>query len=312
MTTSRTSVTRVGLAALIAGLLLALFGFTSPAEAQKPNTFKLELCHRTNAPTNPYRMIVVSVDASNGAIVGPDHTGHPGPVFDYDADPADPGYPYTSPRSGDQWGDIIPSYDYDGGSFPGMNWGEEGQAIFENDCQGPDEPEEPEDPTCPVEGQVWDDANENGEIDEGECTTPTDPQPAVAASVGCASPAGMKVTLTNSGAVSGLVDITSGDVVVHDEVVVAVGATVERVVDVAEDAAYDIEVVGVQAFTGTRDCTQVEGVVVTKTPQTPAAQVAAQELPRTGQSERTLALVGLGLVLLGAGALVASKARAAA
>lgn len=319
MTTRRTGLARAGLTAIVAGFLLAIFGFVAPAEAAKPNTFKVELCHRTNAPTNPYRIIEVSVDASNGAIVGPDHTGHPGPVFDFAADPADPEYPYTTPRNGDQWGDIIPPYEYDGGSFPGMNW-EDGEAILEAGCQGPDE--EP-DPTCP-EGQVWVDGNEDGILTQDECQTPTDPQPAVAAELACASPSGMKVTLINTGDVSGLVDITSGGAVVHDEVVVPVGEPVERIVDVAEDTAYDIAVVGVETFTGTRDCeepeTEVGGVVIPKTPEAPVkpavqvkgVQVQAQELPRTGDDELTLALIGLGLVLVGGGALLLSRDHATA
>jgi hypothetical protein len=293
---------------------LAVFGLTTPAEAQKPNTFKLTLCHRTNAPTNPYRMITVSVDASNGAIVGPDHTGHPGPVFDFSADPADPDYPYTTPRSGDQWGDIIPPYSYDGGSFPGMNW-EDGAAIHEAGCQGP---EEQPDPTCP-EGQTWVD-DEDGVLEEGECQTPVEPEAVLAATIACATPAGMKVTVTNTGEVSGLVDITSNDAVVHNDVVVPAGGSVELVVDVAEDAAYDIDVVDVQAFTGTRDCVEVEAVVVTTTsttaPPSAPTQVAgvqvtrAAELPRTGKSTLPLAELGFGLVLLGAGALVYTRGQA--
>lgn len=301
------------------GLLMAVFGLATPAEAQKPNTFKITICHRTNAPTNPYRMITVSVDAGNGELVGPDHTGHPGPVFDFTADPADPDYPYTTPRNGDQWGDIIPSYEYDGGTYPGMNWDEAGQAIHEADCQGPQE--EP-DPTCP-EGQTWVDANEDGILDEGECQIPVEPEAVLAATIGCATPAGMKVTVTNTGEVSGLVDITSNDVVVHDDVLVPAGGSVERVVDVAEDAAYDIDVVDVQSFTGTRDCVEVEGVVVTTTTTSttapapaPATQVAgvqvtrAAELPRTGKSTLPLAELGFGLVLLGAGALVYTRGQA--
>lgn len=316
MTSRPSQRTRALVATIGLGLLVTVFGLTSPAAAEKPNTFKLTLCHRTNAPTNPYRMITVSVDASNGEIVGPDHTGHPGPVFDFSADPADEGYPYTTPRSGDQWGDIIPSYDYDGGTYPGMNWTADGEAIFDAGCQGA---EEPEDPTCPVEGQVWTDANEDGVIDEGECQIPVEPQPDVAAALACATPAGMNVTLTNTGAVSGLVDIMSGGALVHDDVVVPVGASIERLVDVAEDSAYAIDVVDVQSFTGTRDCAQVEGVVVVKTPETPvapaapAAEVAgmqvtrAQELPRTGNTTLPLAQVGLGLMLIGAGALIIGK-----
>ena len=35
--------------------------------------------------------------------------------------------------------DIIPPFDYEGGSFPGQNWDEDGQAIYNNDCEVPEE-----------------------------------------------------------------------------------------------------------------------------------------------------------------------------
>ncbi len=313
MTTRSSRRTRATVAVMALGLFMAVFGLTTPAEAQKPNTFKITICHRTNAPTNPYRMIEVSVDAGNGAIVGPDHTGHPGPVFDFDADPSDEDYPYKPPMSGDEWGDIIPPYEYAGGTYPGMNW-EDGAAIHEADCQGP---EEQPDPTCPA-GQTWVDTNDDGILTEGECQIPVEPEAVLAATIGCATPAGMKLTVTNTGEVSGLIDITSNDAVVHDDVVVPAKGSVERVVDVAEDAAYDIDVVDVQAFAGTRDCVQVEAVV-TATPTPPApTQVAgvqvtrAAELPRTGKSTLPLAELGFGLVLLGAGALVYTRGQATA
>ena len=48
---------RVGLAVAFVGAILSLTGITaSPAGAEKPFTFKITLCHRTNAPTNPYRV----------------------------------------------------------------------------------------------------------------------------------------------------------------------------------------------------------------------------------------------------------------
>ena len=36
-----------------------------------------------------------------------------------------------------QWGDIIPPFTYSGGTFAGMNWTTEGQAIYANDCKIP-------------------------------------------------------------------------------------------------------------------------------------------------------------------------------
>ena len=43
------------------------------------------------------------------------------------------------------------------------------------DLAGPDCGTPPVEPTCPDEGDVWNDANQNQVIDDGECTTPTVP-----------------------------------------------------------------------------------------------------------------------------------------
>ena len=48
--------------------------------------------------------------------------------------------------------DIIPPFDYEpsgqdpGGSYPGLNWDDEGQAIWDNGCVEPDPPDPPESP----------------------------------------------------------------------------------------------------------------------------------------------------------------------
>ncbi|MGV3759639.1 MAG: hypothetical protein ACO1PW_08880, partial [Actinomycetota bacterium] len=135
---------RTGLAATAAGILLAVTGLVAaPASAgqgqgQGPaERGSVTICHRTNAPDNPYTKNTVSYSASDGSLIGNDHIGHAGPAFDYTADPADADYPYTTPRDGDQWGDIIPPYEWEGGSYPGnAAYHEGGAAILEADCTG--------------------------------------------------------------------------------------------------------------------------------------------------------------------------------
>jgi hypothetical protein len=85
---------------------------------------KVKICHATAAYNNPY---VVNNPAADGDVSG--HAGHTGPIF----------YPEIT----ETWGDIIPPFTYDGGSFPGLNWDADGQAIYENGCNLPDTPPEP-------------------------------------------------------------------------------------------------------------------------------------------------------------------------
>jgi hypothetical protein len=149
--THRSRQFKIGLATVATGMLLAVVGLSmSPASAApKGSGGEITLCHRTNSTSNPYRIITVSFSGSNGELQGPDHTGHTGPAFDYSADPA---VAYPPPHNGDQWGDIIPPYSWDGGSYPGSdNWTEGGEAIHDEGCNGAtvlcwDESE-------PVEGQ---------------------------------------------------------------------------------------------------------------------------------------------------------------
>jgi hypothetical protein len=98
---------------------------------------KVTICHRTNSVTNPYTSPSVSFDAATGVLKDNgqgDHTSHTGPVWD-----ANTAYP--TPHNGDQWGDIIPPYtwpgdkNHPGGSYDGLNWTEEGRAIYDNDCK---------------------------------------------------------------------------------------------------------------------------------------------------------------------------------
>ena len=100
---------------------------------------RVTFCHRTNSINNPYVEITTSVNAVDGSIRGgngndnSDHTSHTGPVFD-------PSINYPTPRNGDQWGDIIPSYTTsDGRIFPGQNE-ITGAAYLDNNCNIPTSP----------------------------------------------------------------------------------------------------------------------------------------------------------------------------
>jgi hypothetical protein len=104
----------------VAGLAsTALLAPSSSALAAQPDT--IIICHSTGADTNPY---VVHTPAKSGDVSG--HADHTGPVW-FDGITV-------------EWGDIIPPFDYPGGSFPGLNWTAEGQAFYNNDCNIPPEP----------------------------------------------------------------------------------------------------------------------------------------------------------------------------
>ncbi|MDQ3064919.1 MAG: hypothetical protein M3Q36_01475 [bacterium] len=98
---------------------------------------KVIICHATNSHQNPYTVNDVdksSIDEVNNKYLNGhgDHTGgiwHEG-VTDH------------------SWGDIIPAFTNDeGNAYPGQNWTEAGQAIYNNNCDVPGEtPVEPENP----------------------------------------------------------------------------------------------------------------------------------------------------------------------
>jgi len=81
---------------------------------------KVRICHSTSSENNPY---VSQNPNASGDING--HADHTGGVF-----PDDP------------WGDIIPPFDFGpGAQFDGLNWTAEGQAIYFNDCNVPEDGE---------------------------------------------------------------------------------------------------------------------------------------------------------------------------
>ncbi len=89
---------------------------------------KVDICHRTDAVTNPYTSNSVDADSADGDTGNDngkgDHSEHSGPIATSQAVAQDL-------KDNDQkWGDIIPPHD----NYPGLNWTTEGQAIWNNGC----------------------------------------------------------------------------------------------------------------------------------------------------------------------------------
>ncbi len=87
---------------------------------------KVRICHATSSSSNPYTMPEPAI-ANNGDLSG-GHLNHKGPIY-----PAE------------DWGDIIPPYTYvdakgETQTFPGYNWSENGQAIWQHGCELPPPP----------------------------------------------------------------------------------------------------------------------------------------------------------------------------
>ena len=125
---TRTWSRKVLLALTMVGALIALVLPIAPAGAADNNHAggKITFCHRTNSATNPY----VRITTDPASIVKRGHDLHLGPIFDA-----------ATMVSGDDWGDIIPSFEYSStatgtGSFPGLNWTAEGEELCLGDGGG--------------------------------------------------------------------------------------------------------------------------------------------------------------------------------
>jgi hypothetical protein len=123
---------RKGVLAAAAGALVSatvLFAATSAGGLIPPDPDEVidsvQICHRTNSNQNPY---IINEPDATGDVSG--HADHTGPVWND-----------TLKAQHITWGDIIPPFTFDGGTFPGLNWNAEGQAIYANDCNPVEPPE---------------------------------------------------------------------------------------------------------------------------------------------------------------------------
>lgn len=117
-----TNMTCTGSATAIAGNYTNIGTVTSSHDltASDPANYKgivptIRICHASNSQTNPY---IVHNPSASGDLNG--HAGHTGDIW----------FPGMA-----TWGDIIPPFtSYDGVYFPGLNWSEYGQAVYNNNC----------------------------------------------------------------------------------------------------------------------------------------------------------------------------------
>jgi hypothetical protein len=88
---------------------------------------EITICHATDSNSHPYVTESPSIDSSGYPQVTLEngHLGHTGPLW-FDG-------------IQEKWGDIIPPFDYLDFHFAGLNWSEDGQAIWNAGCKVPDE-----------------------------------------------------------------------------------------------------------------------------------------------------------------------------
>ena len=111
---------------LLATLFVLGFAKSVPAYgATRTPQERVTICHRDRSILKPYVQETVSEDSivrPDGTVVPNGHGTHTGPVFPMPA-----------------WGDIIPPFEYNNDSggtstYPGMNWTDNGQAIWFGGC----------------------------------------------------------------------------------------------------------------------------------------------------------------------------------
>lgn len=101
----------------VAGMAAAALVVPSTSAIAAQET--IDICHATGSDSNPY---IVNSPSKDGDVSG--HADHEGPIW-FDG-------------INEDWGDIIPPFTFPGGSFPGLNWTAEGEAIHANGCNIPD------------------------------------------------------------------------------------------------------------------------------------------------------------------------------
>ncbi len=107
------------IAAACLGINFLAFGLAGSTPASAAPEDKITICHAVSSITNPYSEQTVN---ANSIVNGNGHGDHAGPVF-------------PAVDSDGNWGDIIPPFRHSGGTFPGVNWTSDGQAILNGGCE---------------------------------------------------------------------------------------------------------------------------------------------------------------------------------
>lgn len=114
----------LGVAGMSAVLMLGLALPRVVGAEEHENEDKVTICHRSDSAQNPYQKIEVDKSAVDGEGEN-DHTQHTGPVATSEE------FAQELKDQKINWGDIIPPFD----EFEGLNWTDQGIAIYNNDCK---------------------------------------------------------------------------------------------------------------------------------------------------------------------------------
>lgn len=316
-----------GLGTLVIGVILAVTGLTASPATAAVNDHQIEICHATSSGTNPY----TTPTPNKWQITAPN--GH-GTLHDDDIIPPFP----AGSHGGHSWD-----------AYPGKNWDAEGQQIWDDGCNilPPEVGSITLDKVTAGDGQPADTTAFAFSITCDDATVPSaspslapaDPAATVATDVvvettctigedAVADPGfvGTKFSVDGEPEVDGPVTVTMTNA--EQTIAIVVTNTYECVapntpdgeggcvppVVVVVDACPTVD--GVQ--TDTTLCPPVvEGNVITTTTTAAPTQVAgvqvvrAAELPRTGAGTSRAALLGIGFLLLGAGALLLGREQTA-
>ena len=252
---------------IIAVTILVLAGAVGSAAVTKAKPDdNITICHAASSVKNPY--VSITVDKSSIIDTGKPndknkHDSHRGPVYD------------GVMKRG--WGDIIPAFD----GYAGLNWNEEGKAIYDNGCNYPADEDPDPNPVAILEY-------------EAECVDVASGKVAV--------------TVYNYGDLEGsfVLNGTSYQVAADSEEVV-------YIYDTGEKAVFTIEIDG-EEYSEAVQCRPGQGGS-DKDPETPVTPVkptgdskptasplnpgiVAESLPYTGSSTRVIAMIASALAVL--------------
>lgn len=101
---------------------LGVLCMVAAPSAANHNDIKVPICHRTHSDSNPYVLIEPDEAAVDGEAPakGDHYLEHQGPIWNP-----------TLKADHIEWGDIIPPVP---GHHEGLNWTEEGQALYRSNC----------------------------------------------------------------------------------------------------------------------------------------------------------------------------------
>ena len=123
-----TNVLTLSAVATVATLSLSSVAFATNNTNAEASDHKVTVCHATDSATNPY----VKITVDTHAVVKAGHGGHDATVIATTTAKAQ-----ELKDAHTKWGDVIPAIPDQ--NFAGVNWSEEGKALFNHGCAMPTE-----------------------------------------------------------------------------------------------------------------------------------------------------------------------------